>query len=133
MIAHRLSARRLTQLLGNWRGEGHGYLELASSIDLLVRDGALAPGYDPDARYTLNKWPQTEREYPRHFRIATAMMKGPATLAEIAAASGLPAEEIHRFVNANLATGYAEPFVETPPEPADAGKSGGFFSRLRGR
>ena len=44
MIAHRLSARRLTQLLGNWRGEGHGYLELASSIDLLVRDGALAPG-----------------------------------------------------------------------------------------
>ena len=57
----------------------------------------------------------------------------PATLAEIAAASGLPAEEIHRFVNANLATGYAEPFVETPPEPADAGKSGGFFSRLRGR
>ena len=33
----------------------------------------------------------------------------------------------------NLATGYAEPFVETPPEPADAGKSGGFFSRLRGR
>lgn len=100
---------------------------------LLAGDGALAPGYDPDARYTLNKWPQTEREYPRHFRIATAMMKGPATLAEIAAASGLPAEEIHRFVNANLATGYAEPFVETPPEPADAGKSGGFFSRLRGR
>ena len=44
MIAHRLSARRLTQLLGNWRGEGYGYLELASSIDLLVRDGALASG-----------------------------------------------------------------------------------------
>lgn len=100
---------------------------------LLAGDGALAPGYDPDARYTLNKWPQTEREYPRHFRIATAMMKGPATLAEIATACGLPAEEIHRFVNANLATGYAEPFVETPPEPAESGKSGGFFSRLRGR
>ena len=99
---------------------------------LLAGDGGLAPGYDPDARYTLNKWPQTEREYPRHFRIATAMMKGPATLSEIASASGLPAEEIHRFVNANLATGYAEPFVETPAEPADSGKSG-FFSRLRGR
>lgn len=100
---------------------------------LLAGDGALAPGYDPDARYTLNKWPQTEREYPRHFRIATAMMKGPATLAEITTACGLPAEEIHRFVNANLATGYAEPFIEAPPEPAESGKSGGFFSRLRGR
>ena len=44
MIAHRVSARRLTQLLGNWRGEGHGYLELASSIELLVRDGAVVPG-----------------------------------------------------------------------------------------
>lgn len=44
MIAHRLSARRLGQLLGNWRGDGHGYLELASSIELLARDGALAAG-----------------------------------------------------------------------------------------
>lgn len=44
MISQRLSARRLTQLLGNWRGHGHSYLELAASIELLVRDGVLAPG-----------------------------------------------------------------------------------------
>jgi len=100
---------------------------------LLAGDGSLAPGYDPDDRYTLSKWPQTEREYPRHFRIATAMMKGPATVAEIIAASGLPAEEIHRFVNANLATGYAEPVVEAAEDGADPQKSGGFFSRLRRR
>src|SRR5690606_24042736 len=51
--------------------------------------GRLLPGHDPEARYTLNRWPQTEREFPRHFRIATAMMKGPATLADIAATSGI--------------------------------------------
>ncbi|MET0328978.1 MAG: hypothetical protein ABW163_09445 [Luteimonas sp.] len=100
---------------------------------LLAGDGALAPGHDPDARYQLNKWPQTEREYPRHFRIATAMMKGPATLDEIVAASGLPAEEVVRFVNANLATGYAEPVPETPVEADPAERPGGFFSRLRRR
>ncbi len=44
MIVQRLSARRLVQMLGNWRGLGHSYLELASSIELLVRDGALSPG-----------------------------------------------------------------------------------------
>lgn len=100
---------------------------------LLAGNGALAPEHDPDAHYQLNKWPQTEREYPRHFRIATAMMKGPATLDEIVAASGQPSDDVIRFVNANLATGYAEPLVETP-EVADApARAGGFFSRLRGR
>src|SRR5690606_16923080 len=43
-------------------------------LDALVAgNGELLPGYDPDGHYRLNKWPQTEREYPRHFRIATAM------------------------------------------------------------
>ena len=100
---------------------------------LLAGDGTLAPEHDPDARYQLNKWPQTEREYPRHFRIATAMMKGPATLDEIIQASGLPAEEVVRFVNANLATGYAEPLVETPVVTEAPDRASGFFSRLRRR
>ena len=101
---------------------------------LLEGDGAtLVPGYDPQARYQLSKWPQTEREYPRHFRIATAMMKGPATLDEIIVASGVPAEEVIRFVNANLVTGYAEPFIETPEPVETPERSGGFFSRLRRR
>lgn len=100
---------------------------------LLAGDGTLAPGHDPDARYQLSRWPQTEREYPRHFRIATAMMKGPATLDEIIVASGVPAEEVIRFVNANLATGYAAPFVEAPEPVETPERSGGFFSRLRRR
>ena len=95
--------------------------------------GRLLPGHDPEARYTLNRWPQTEREFPRHFRIATAMMKGPATLAEIAATSGIAVEEITDFVNANLATGVAEPVPEQPPEPATPARSGGLLGRLRGR
>lgn len=44
MIAQRLSARRLLQLLGDWRGDGHSYLELSDSVALLVRDGTVPVG-----------------------------------------------------------------------------------------
>lgn len=44
MIAQRLTTHRLLQLLGDWRGGGHSYVELADSIELLARDGAVAPG-----------------------------------------------------------------------------------------
>jgi hypothetical protein len=99
---------------------------------LLSSPGQLLPGFDPEARYQLVKWPQTEREYPKHFRIATVMMKGPATLAEIAQASGVPLTDVTDFVNANLATGFAD--IEHLPEPeAEPRKSGGLFGRLRGR
>jgi hypothetical protein len=99
---------------------------------LLAGRGRLLPGYDADARFRLGKWPQTEREFPKHFRIATAMMKGPATLPEIAAASSVPLDEVTDFVNANLATGFAEPYREPEPEP-EPQKSGGLFGRLRGK
>jgi DNA-binding transcriptional MocR family regulator len=42
--SQRLSARRFTEMLGDWRGSGHGYLELAESAALLVRDGRIVPG-----------------------------------------------------------------------------------------
>ena len=100
---------------------------------LLAGKGELLPGNDPAGRYHLNKWPQTEREFPKHFRIATAMMKGPATLDEIAAASGVPKSDIADFVNANLLTGFAEAVPELPPEPTEPAKSTGLFGRLRGR
>ena len=80
-------------------------------------------GLPADARVQLLKWPQVEREFPRHFRIATAMMKGPQTIAEIAAGSGSPAEDVADFINANLATGFAEPAP---------GGGGGLLGRLRG-
>jgi hypothetical protein len=100
---------------------------------LLAGKGSLLPGNDPHGRYKLSKWPQTEREFPKHFRIATAMMKGPATLDEVAAASGVPLPEVIDFVNASLVTGYAEFVPEQPPEPTEPPKSGGLFGRLRGK
>jgi hypothetical protein len=101
----------------------------------LVRgEGALLPGLDPEGRYRLTKWPQTEREYPKHFRVATAMMKGPATVAEVAEASGVPPAEVADFFNANLATGFAEFVPPAPPEPAEPPpKPAGLLGRLRGR
>ncbi|UOQ60448.1 PLP-dependent aminotransferase family protein [Leucobacter rhizosphaerae] len=44
MILQRISARKLTELLGTWRGSGHSYLELSESIGMLVRDGRVIPG-----------------------------------------------------------------------------------------
>ncbi|WP_222564116.1 hypothetical protein [Novilysobacter antarcticus] len=99
---------------------------------LMSGGGKLLPGFDPQARFLMLKWPQTEREFPRHFRIATVMMKGAATLEEIAEASGVAIEDVTDFVNANLATGFAE--VERPPEPEpEPRKPSGLFGRFRGR
>src|SRR5690606_20069282 len=83
------------------------------------------------ARYQLLKWPQTEREFPRHFRIATVMMRGAARLEEVAATAGVRLEEVIDFVNANLATGFARP--EQPEAAAPAAPRQGLFGRLRAR
>ena len=113
-------------------GEAQPLSRLLWFCALQTGKGKLMPGFDASARYRLLKWPQTEREFPKHFRVATAMMKGPATLDEVSAASGVPAGEVADFINANLATGYAEPYREPEPEP-EPQKSGGLFGRLRGR
>lgn len=102
---------------------------------LLGGQGSLLSGQDPEGKYRLTKWPQTEREYPKHFRIATAMMKDPATLADVAEASGVPEDEVADFINANLATGYAERVPPGAPdqEPTTQKPAGGLFGRMRGR
>lgn len=61
----------------------------------------------PGTRFQLGKWPQVEREFPKHFRIATVMLKAPATLTEIASASGASEAEVADYVNAALAVGHA--------------------------
>ena len=100
---------------------------------LLAGKGVLFPEFDRAGRYKLSKWPQTEREFPKHFRIATAMMKGPATLDEIAAASGVPLGDVIDFVNASLVSGFAEFVPEHSAEPFEPQKPGGLFGRLRGK
>lgn len=92
-------------------------------------NGALMPGFSPNDKYKLLKWPQTEREFPKHFRIATVMMKGPASLTEIAELSSTPLGEVIDYVNACLASGVAEP-EGAAPVPVDAGK-GGLLGRFR--
>lgn len=76
---------------------------------LLAGEGKLLPPWSAEDRFKLNRWPQIEREFPKHFRIATAMMKGSHTLAEIAELSQSPPADVADFINASLATGVAEP------------------------
>lgn len=88
-------------------------------------------GFDPSTRFKLGKWPQIEREFPKHFRIATVMMKAPATVDEIAAASGASREEVCDLLNAYLATGFAEPEQLQQTAAADTVRTG-LLDRLRG-
>lgn len=86
----------------------------------------------PDARFKLGKWPQIEREFPKHFRIATTMMKGFASADEIAASSGATLAEVNGFIAASLIAGHAE--VEGIAEPAApaAAVQKSLLERLRG-
>ena len=80
---------------------------LAWLAGLVGGHGQLLPAYNPNSLFKLSKWPQTEREFPKHFRIATVMMKGPAKLTEIAEQSGSSLADVTDFVNANLISGHA--------------------------
>ena len=93
---------------------------------LMEGKGKLATGLGEHIEYVLTKWPQTEREYPKHFRIATAMMKGPARLMEIAEVASVPVEDVADFINANIATGFAQASVSGGQLPVE-----GLLGRLR--
>lgn len=103
--------------------------------------GGLLSGNPAHGAFRLRKWPQIEREYPRHFRIATIMMKSAADIGEIAQAAGVPENEVRDFINASLATGYAtnakaEAEAPTPAAPPAAPASsrsgvGGLFGRRK--
>jgi hypothetical protein len=114
-----------------WTAEA-AKLGAAQPLSRLQWLGGLLSDAATSGKYQLKKWPQTEREYPKHFRIATVMMKGPANVTEIAEASGVSVEEVNAFINANLATGYAEPTGDAPPPSAASQKPAGLFGRMRG-
>jgi hypothetical protein len=84
------------------------YSRLTWFARLARSEGNLDPGLPADARYRLTRWPQVEREFPRHFRIATAMMRGTGTIDEIAAQSTAGIADVVDFVNAYNALGYVE-------------------------
>lgn len=59
------------------------------------------------ARYKLERWPSIDRGFPKHFRIATVMLKAPASPAEIAEATGASMPEVCEFIVARMASGHA--------------------------
>jgi len=104
------------------------YARLSWLAHLVGNDGQLEADLDPADRYKLARWPQSEREFPRHFRIATAMMKAPATLDEIVATSGASTEDVANFINAYRSSGHVE--VESAAKPAAVEqRRGGLFGR----
>jgi len=99
---------------------------------LSATPGKLASSLDPQGRYHLARWPQIEREFPRHFRIATAMMKGPGTLGDIASLANAPVGDVADFINAYSVAGYVVcDSMSDTTEEAPADNSNGMFSRLR--
>lgn len=96
----------------------------------LVRsDGELEAGLDAKARYKLSRWPQSEREFPKHFRIATVMLKQACTVDEIAAQGGASTADVANFINAYNALGYIER-EDNPASPGDS-RGGGLFGRAK--
>lgn len=117
--AHSGEAQPLTRLL--WLSGLHGF------------DGQLCPDLADALRFKLGKWPQSEREYPRQIRIATALMKRLGSVEEMAAASGASASEVADYINAFHALGVIEVERPAPPTP-DAPvvpPRGGLLGRLR--
>ena len=119
-------------LLASRLGSPQPWGRLAWLHGLVSGQGLLREGLSADDRFQLLKWPQIEREYPKHFRIATAMMKGPQTVAEIAQASSTAPEEVADFINASLAAGQAERVRNEPAQPAEPAARGGFLGKLKG-
>jgi len=114
-------------------GKGQPFARLLWLAHALGSNGQLAPGLPGNGRYKLSRWPQIEREFPKHFRIATVMMKQPATLGEVAEQSGATLSDVIDFTNAYHATGYID--IEGAPSSAapaqrDTGR-GAILSRLR--
>ena len=98
---------------------------------LVATPGILGRQLSRGERYKLTRWPETEREFPKHFRIAKEMVKEAATADQIAAASGMPYEEVIDYMNASHAAGrLAAASAEQAAEAAQPASRG---SRLMAR
>ncbi len=108
---------------------GQPYARLKWLAHLVNGEGRLDPGLDVNARYKLARWPQSEREFPKHFRIATMMLKQASTLDEIAAQAGATIAEVVDFINAYHAIGYIE--QDQPESAQEDTRRSGLFGRTR--
>jgi hypothetical protein len=113
-------------------GKTQPYARLLWLCHALGSNGHPAPGMDINAKYKLSRWPQIEREFPKHFRIATVMMKQPATLTEVAEQSGATLPDVIDFTNAYNAIGYIETEgTATAEAPTRDTGRGAILARLR--
>ncbi|MEO7324133.1 MAG: hypothetical protein ABIW82_04820 [Dokdonella sp.] len=108
---------------------GHPYARLQWLTHLVRGDGQLEPGLDVNAHYKLSRWPQSEREFPKHFRIATMMLKQAGTLEEIAEQGGASITDVANFINAYHALGYIE--VDGGERTSEGANRSGLFGRMR--
>jgi hypothetical protein len=98
---------------------------------LIATPGILGRKLIRSERYKLSRWPETEREFPKHFRLAKEMVKDFATVDAIVAASGMSHEEVVDYFNACFADGR----LEAPPrvQENDASPQGSRRERLMAR
>lgn len=85
---------------------------------------------DPRAAYRLARWPEIEREFPHHFRIAKAMLKRAGTPQEIAAAASTSVEDAVAFIRAYCMTGHVA-IANTTSGPSTNRASPGTPSKWR--
>ena len=112
-------------------GGAQPWMRLLWLCGLVVGEGHLLPGFTAAKKFVLTKWPQIEREFPKHFRIATVMMKGPALVKDIAEACGATTAEVTDFINAGLVSG-AVVAEGTAPAGGDPARASALLARPRG-
>ena len=98
---------------------------------LVATPGILSRQLNRAGRYKLSHWPETEREFPKHFRIAKEMLRSAATADEITAASNTPYEEVVDYINASHAGGRLD--ANPMPQPSDNAPAPSRRERLMAR
>lgn len=83
---------------------------------LIATPGILGRKLLRSERYKLSRWPETEREFPKHFRLAKEMVRDFASVDEIVAASGMSHEDVVDYFNACFADGR----LEVPPKTQES-------------
>ena len=116
--AHAAMAPDPAALAAARAGTGQPLARLRWFAALLADPGALPLGAHAESRLRLTRWPEIEREFPRHFRIASALMRHPATVAEIAGQTGVEQADVADFARAAQVRGMLE--VLPPAAAPDA-------------
>lgn len=81
---------------------------------LVATPGILTRKLGRNSQFKLARWPETEREFAKQFRIAKDMSKDFTTVDAVVAASGMPEAEVIDYINASFAAGRLEQPAKAP-------------------